>query len=193
MATEQQSECRSRHPYGTAPVLGDNRAAVHVHPRHCGSRLVNCPTSLHHCHGLEGWSTDLSPLRNLLELDISGSRSESIPARLTTCRSLQTLKMDECSQLWQYSCKPRPISPGHWDPSRPRRSLPRYVASKSLVLRILILCAGSHRLLAVLPGILGLCQTKLRTRRPTPLERMTRTLSRLAGPPSRRVAQCWQC
>ena len=56
--------------------------------------LLTRLTSLHHRDGLARLSTDLSPLQNLIELDISGSSLGSFPA--LPCRSLETLKMNRC-------------------------------------------------------------------------------------------------
>ena len=42
---------------------------------------------------------DVSPLQNLVELDISGSGIENIPVLLTTCQSLETVKLDRCPLL----------------------------------------------------------------------------------------------
>ena len=56
--------------------------------------LLTRLTSLHHVSGLRSLSTDLSPLQNLMELDISGSSLNCIP--MMTCQSLRTLNMDRC-------------------------------------------------------------------------------------------------
>ena len=56
--------------------------------------LLTRLTSLHHRDGLERLSTDLSPLQNLVELDISGSSLGGFPA--LPCQSLETLKMNRC-------------------------------------------------------------------------------------------------
>ena len=55
---------------------------------------LTCLTSLHHKSGLETLSRDLSPLPNLMELDISGSNFDCIP--IMTSQSLRTLTMDAC-------------------------------------------------------------------------------------------------
>ena len=63
--------------------------------------LLTQLTSLHHCYGLQKCSMDVSPLQNLVELDISGSGIENIPVLLTTCQSLETVKLDRCPlQSW---------------------------------------------------------------------------------------------
>ena len=59
-----------------------------------GVSLLTRLTSLHLRNGLARLSTDLSPLLNLKELNISGSSLGCIP--VMTCRSLETLKMDRC-------------------------------------------------------------------------------------------------
>ena len=56
--------------------------------------LLTRLTSLHHRDGLERLSTDLSPLQNLVELDISGSSLGGFLA--LPCQSLETLKMNRC-------------------------------------------------------------------------------------------------
>ena len=67
-------------------------------------RLVDLPaevllltklTRLCILHGLENLNRSLSPLENLLELHLSYEKFWSIPAMLSTCRSLETLVMVE--------------------------------------------------------------------------------------------------
>ena len=65
--------------------------------------LLNQLTSLHQeeCNGYNGLACamDLSPLQNLVKLDISGSNIGGIPAMLMTCQSLEVVKLDQCNHL----------------------------------------------------------------------------------------------
>ena len=55
--------------------------------------LLTKLTRLCFLDGLENMSRDLSPLKNLVELGLSSSMFGSIPAMLSTCRSLTALRL----------------------------------------------------------------------------------------------------
>ena len=56
---------------------------------------------LKECNGYNGLdkSMDLSPLQNLVELDIWVGNFEGVPVMLTTCQSLEVVKLDWCHLL----------------------------------------------------------------------------------------------